>query len=169
MRIQAPYVLTGKLIPRDGKLRGMLFPPLTPPPCTTKTSNKGREGHRHRVLKRDWWHPDSWCGLTQRNPENKKKPTSNQGNKIACAHHRLGTRGWTRRPRRIITHAELPVRSACICTWLARATLSMMLAAPRIGDRSDWTTGVLDNGNDWRKFRAVPRSYPLRSLVLYFV
>ena len=33
----------------------------------------------------------------------------------------------------------------------------------------DWTTGVPDNGNDWRKFRAVPRSYPLRSLVLYFV
>ena len=33
----------------------------------------------------------------------------------------------------------------------------------------DWTTGVPDNGNDWRKFRAVPRSHPLRSLVLYFV
>ena len=29
--------------------------------------------------------------------------------------------------------------------------------------------GYPDNGNDWRKFRAVPRSYPLRSLVLYFV
>ena len=29
----------------------------------------------------------------------------------------------------------------------------------------DWTTGVLDNGNEWRKFRAVPRSYPLRSLI----
>ena len=27
----------------------------------------------------------------------------------------------------------------------------------------DWTTGVPDNGNDWRKFRAVPRLYPLRS------
>ena len=38
-----------------------------------------------------------------------------------------------------------------------------------VGDRYDWTTGVPDNGNDWRKFRAVPRSYPLRSLVLYFV
>ena len=24
----------------------------------------------------------------------------------------------------------------------------------------DWTTGVPDNGNDWRKFRAVPRSFP---------
>ena len=33
----------------------------------------------------------------------------------------------------------------------------------------DWTTGVPDNGNEWRKFRAVPRLYPLRSLVLYFV
>ena len=28
-----------------------------------------------------------------------------------------------------------------------------------------WTTGVLDNGNEWRKFRVVPRLYPLRSLV----
>ena len=33
----------------------------------------------------------------------------------------------------------------------------------------DWTTGVPDNGNEWRKFRAATRSYPLRSLVLYFV
>ena len=31
------------------------------------------------------------------------------------------------------------------------------------GDQYDWTTGVPDNGNDWRKFRAVPRSYPLCS------
>ena len=29
----------------------------------------------------------------------------------------------------------------------------------------DWTTGALDNGNEWRKFRAGPRLYPLRSLV----
>ena len=29
----------------------------------------------------------------------------------------------------------------------------------------DWTTGVPDNGNEWRKFRAVPRLYPLCSLV----
>ena len=28
-----------------------------------------------------------------------------------------------------------------------------------------WTTGARDNGNEWRKFRAVPRLYPLRSLV----
>ena len=33
----------------------------------------------------------------------------------------------------------------------------------------DWTTGALDNGNEWRKFLAVPRLYPLRSLGLYFV
>ena len=26
-----------------------------------------------------------------------------------------------------------------------------------IGDRYDWTTGALSNGNEWRKFRAVPR------------
>ena len=31
------------------------------------------------------------------------------------------------------------------------------------------TTAVPDNGNAWRKFRVVPRSYPLRSLVCYFV
>ena len=29
----------------------------------------------------------------------------------------------------------------------------------------DWTTGVPDNGNEWRKFRAVPCLYPLRALV----
>ena len=28
---------------------------------------------------------------------------------------------------------------------------------------------VPDSGNEWRKFRAVPRLHPLRSLVLYFV
>ena len=28
----------------------------------------------------------------------------------------------------------------------------------------DWTTGVPDNGNEWRKFRAVPRMHPLRPL-----
>ena len=31
----------------------------------------------------------------------------------------------------------------------------------------DWTTGVLDNGNEWRKFCVVPRSHPLRPLVLF--
>ena len=35
---------------------------------------------------------------------------------------------------------------------------------PKIHALYDWTTGVPDNGNDWRKFRAVPRSYPLRPL-----
>ena len=38
-----------------------------------------------------------------------------------------------------------------------------------LGDGYDWTTGVTDNGNDWRKFRVVPRSHPLRALVLHFV
>ena len=33
----------------------------------------------------------------------------------------------------------------------------------------DWTTGVPDNGNEWRKFRVVPRSHPLRPLVFYCV
>ena len=32
-----------------------------------------------------------------------------------------------------------------------------------------WTTGVPDNGDEWRKFRVVPRSHPLRSLTLYFI
>ena len=29
--------------------------------------------------------------------------------------------------------------------------------------------GVLDNGNEWRRFRTVHRSHPLRSLVLHSV
>ena len=28
----------------------------------------------------------------------------------------------------------------------------------------DWTTGAPENGNEWRKFGAVPRSHPLRPL-----
>ena len=36
---------------------------------------------------------------------------------------------------------------------------------PLVGDRYDWTTGVPENGNDWRKFRAVPRLYRFRPLV----
>ena len=36
---------------------------------------------------------------------------------------------------------------------------------PHIHAQYDWTTGGPDNGNEWRKFRAVPRLYPLRSLV----
>ena len=35
----------------------------------------------------------------------------------------------------------------------------------KIHAQYDWTTGALDNGNEWRKFCAVPRLYPLRSLV----
>ena len=37
------------------------------------------------------------------------------------------------------------------------------------GDWYDWTTGVPDNGNDWRKFRVVPHSHPLRPPIFYFV
>ena len=33
----------------------------------------------------------------------------------------------------------------------------------------DWTTEIPDNGNEWRKFRAIPRLCPLGSLVLCFV
>ena len=35
--------------------------------------------------------------------------------------------------------------------------------------RYDWATGVSDNGNEWRNFRVVPRSHPLRPLVLNLV
>ena len=35
----------------------------------------------------------------------------------------------------------------------------------KIHAQYDWTTRVPDNGNEWRKFRAVPRLYPLHSLV----
>ena len=41
-----------------------------------------------------------------------------------------------------------------------------LLKRERFGDRYDWTTGVPDSGNEWKKFRVVPRLYPLRSLVL---
>ena len=51
--------------------------------------------------------------------------------------------------------------------------MTIMNPASRCSSRSpsrfhaqyDWTTGVPDNGNEWRKLRAVPRLYPLRSLV----
>ena len=42
-------------------------------------------------------------------------------------------------------------------------------AVDKLHAQYDWTTGVRDNGSEWRKFRAVPPLYPLRSLVLYFV
>ena len=32
---------------------------------------------------------------------------------------------------------------------------------PEIHAQNDWTTGVPDNGNDWRKFRVAPHSHPL--------
>ena len=39
---------------------------------------------------------------------------------------------------------------------------AMLSLGWNVGDRYGWTTGVRDNGHDWRKFRVVPRSYPLR-------
>ena len=68
------------------------------------------------------------------------------------------------------------LRVSLVCSWPRRwqpsgmasvlSTLLTALPAPTcgttiIGDRYDWTTGVPDNGNGWRKF--------LRPLVLYFV
>ena len=68
---------------------------------------------------------------------------------------------------------------ASVFTFSRKASIISVLRTPgHVSDRfsdpsfhaqNDWTTGVLDNGNEWRKFRAVPRSYSLRSLVLYFV
>ena len=40
------------------------------------------------------------------------------------------------------------------------------LGSPFVEGQHDWTTEVPDNGNEWRKFRIVPRLHPLRSLVL---
>ena len=33
--------------------------------------------------------------------------------------------------------------------------------SPFLHAQYDWTTGAPDNGNEWRKFRVVPRSHPL--------
>ena len=38
-------------------------------------------------------------------------------------------------------------------------TCSLCMKA--IGDRYDWMTGGLYDGNEWRKYRAVPRARPL--------
>ena len=44
------------------------------------------------------------------------------------------------------------------------------LGFSKIGDRYDWTTGVPDIGNDWRKVRVIPRPHPLSpSFVLCLV
>ena len=45
----------------------------------------------------------------------------------------------------------------------------VIIAENRRGSAYDWTTGVPDNANEWRKFGVVPRSQPLRPLVLYLV
>ena len=39
----------------------------------------------------------------------------------------------------------------------------------KIKARHDWTAGMLDNGNTWRKFRVATRSHSLRPPVLYLV
>ena len=36
--------------------------------------------------------------------------------------------------------------------------------SPKIDAQFDWTIGVLNNANEWRKFYIVPRSHPLRPL-----
>ena len=42
------------------------------------------------------------------------------------------------------------------------AILGPQMAAPIFHAQYDWTAGAPDNGNDWRKFRVVPRPHPLR-------
>ena len=55
---------------------------------------------------------------------------------------------------------DLPKMQTLSPNWLfAQKPFSMPIL------QYDWTTGVPDNGNEWRKFRTVPRLYPLRSLV----
>ena len=40
----------------------------------------------------------------------------------------------------------------------------------KIGDRYDWTTGAPHDGNEWQKYRVVPRAHPLRTLLnVYFI
>ena len=37
------------------------------------------------------------------------------------------------------------------------------------GDRYDWTTGAPHDGNEWKKYRVVPRAHPSRTLLyVYF-
>ena len=49
------------------------------------------------------------------------------------------------------------------CPWMKRP---VVIDEAFFHAQYDWTTGVPDNGNYWRKFR-VPPLHPLRSLVLY--
>ena len=34
-----------------------------------------------------------------------------------------------------------------------------------LGDRYDWTTGAPHDGNEWKKYRVIPRAHPSRTLV----
>ena len=87
--------------------------------------------------------------------------------------------GWFARIRNSSDSGESARRAIngvnnCNCEWFARidsresrCESPVPLRAARLkffGDRYDWTTGAPDNGNEWGKFRAVPRSYPLRPL-----
>ena len=39
---------------------------------------------------------------------------------------------------------------------------------PKFGDRCDWTTGAPNDGNEWKKYRVVPRAHPSRAPFLCF-
>ena len=56
---------------------------------------------------------------------------------------------------------RLPFVSQCFCRVIR---VSSRWNTPKIHAQYEWMTGVSDNGNEWSKFRAVPRSYPLRPL-----
>ena len=62
-------------------------------------------------------------------------------------------------------HSERSTDQCCIRIPFLTANLLPVPSSFHFRAQYDWTTGVLDNGNGWRKFRAVPRLYPLRSLV----
>ena len=61
--------------------------------------------------------------------------------------------------------ADAPVLSADFFCNSGSPLLPALFSLQNFHAQSDWTTRVLDTGNEWRKFRAVPRLYPLRSLV----
>ena len=51
---------------------------------------------------------------------------------------------------------------------LCKKKFVLIVRPHRLGAQYDWTTGVPDHGNEWRKFRAVPRLHPFRPVCFDF-
>ena len=62
----------------------------------------------------------------------------------------------------LVQHMQSVRVETCWPTSSLRDSKSVSL--DEVHAQYDWTTGVLDNGHEWRKFRVVPRSHPLRPL-----